>query len=147
MTACKNSAACRLVLLIDDDDLIVGSLRSYLVTQGCEVDVGLEPCAAAALMRAKSYDVVVVDPYFTGAIHEDPGMLESIGTLQPGASTIVLTAYVSPALERLVAGRGATTLLTKPQGVVYLSELVSASRGAAPLSSDLQSTAIKGQRE
>jgi hypothetical protein len=49
----------RLVLLIGDDDLIVGSLRHYLVTQGRDVDVVLEPPAHDAMMRAKDYDEVV----------------------------------------------------------------------------------------
>jgi len=130
----KISADRRLVLLIDDDDLIVGSLRQYLVTQGCDVDVAVEPCAAEGLMRARRYDAVVVDPYFTGAIHGDYRMLQSIGTLQPCASVIVLTGYASPEVERVAADCRATALLTKPQSVVYLSELVSASRANARLS-------------
>jgi DNA-binding NtrC family response regulator len=129
----KSSPDRRLVLLIDDDDLIVGSLRHYLVTQGCDVDVAVEPPAAEAMMRAKKYDVVVVDPYFTGAIHNGHGLLDSIGALQPAASTIVLTAYASPELARAVAASRATALLTKPQSVVYLSELVSAPQAAVPL--------------
>ncbi len=147
MTA-ENGSARRLILLIDDDDLIVGSLRHYLMTQGCDVDVAVALPAADALMRAKHYDVVVVDPYFTGAIHEETGMLESIGALQPRASTIVLTAYASPALERLAVACRATALLTKPQSVVYLGELVSAPRDA-PLALPLFPTSgsIKGRVE
>jgi DNA-binding NtrC family response regulator len=128
------SADRRLVLLIDDDDLIVGSLRQYLVTHGCDVDVAVESCGAEGLMRTHSYDTVIVDPYFTGAIHGDYRMLQSIETLQPRASVIVLTGYASPEIERVVAGCRATALLTKPQSVVYLSELVGASRAIAPLS-------------
>jgi DNA-binding NtrC family response regulator len=115
----------RLVLLIDDDDLVVGSLRHYLVGQGCDVDVASEPPAADALMRVKRYDVVLIDPYLTGAIHEDFGVLGSIAELQPHASTIVFTAYASPELERVIATWPASLLLSKPQSVVYLSELVS----------------------
>ena len=56
------------VLLIDDDELIAGSLRRYLLTQGCDVDVALEPASATKLMASSRYAVVVVDPYLTGEV-------------------------------------------------------------------------------
>jgi DNA-binding response OmpR family regulator len=34
------------ILLIDDDELIAGSLRQVLASSGCDVDVALEPCTA-----------------------------------------------------------------------------------------------------
>jgi hypothetical protein len=76
--------------------------------------------------------VILIDPYLTGAIHDEHEMLGSIGTLQPNASTIVLTAYVSPELERLASRFRTSRLLSKPQSVVYLSELVGAG-AVAPL--------------
>jgi DNA-binding NtrC family response regulator len=115
---------CRRVLLIDDDELIVGSLRHYLVTLGCAVDTASDASSATALMRGQRYDVILIDPYLTGAIHDEHEMLGSIGTLQPDASTIVLTAYVSPELERLASRFRTSRLLSKPQSVVYLSELM-----------------------
>jgi DNA-binding NarL/FixJ family response regulator len=75
------------ILMIDDDDLIAGSLRQVLQADGCDVDVALDPRAAVASMHAKGYDVVIVDPYLTGAIHDDAGLLGSIETLQPRAFT------------------------------------------------------------
>ncbi len=122
------------VLLIDDDEVIAGSLRHYLVRQGCDVDLAVEPAAAETLMTSRQYDVVLVDPYLTGAIHGDNGeLLGSIGTLQPGASTIVLTAYVSPELARAAEGCHSARLLAKPQSVIFLSELVaSAPRSGRP---------------
>ncbi|HKR66485.1 MAG TPA: response regulator [Thermoanaerobaculia bacterium] len=122
----KATARLRRVLLIDDDEIIVGSLRHSLVAQGCGVDVVVEADAADALMRVNRYDVVVLDPYRTGAIHDQHALLGSIATLQPHAATIVLTAYPSPELASAVAATPASSLLAKPQSVVYLSELVGA---------------------
>ena len=112
------------ILLIDDDDLIAGSLRQVLQTDGYDVDVALDPCAAVGLLRAKSYDVIIVDPYLTGAIHDDAELLASIETLQPRAFTIVLSAYASPALARAAEKLKSAVVLAKPQSIVSLSELV-----------------------
>lgn len=113
------------VLLIDDDDVIAGSLRRYLTMQGCDVSVAVDPDSAGAAMRAQAFDSIVVDPYLTGAVHggSEP-LLNSIRALQPGAMTIVLTAYPSPDLARAAAEYN-SAVLTKPQSVVYLGELVS----------------------
>ena len=128
-TPCKRQK----ILLIDDDELIAGSLRRYLSTQGCDVDVALEPSVAEGLMGERCYDVVLVDPYLTGGVlHDEDALLTTIRALQPGASLIILTGYASPALA-LIAGRErATALLTKPQSVLFLSQFVAgASQSAA----------------
>jgi DNA-binding NtrC family response regulator len=120
----QSTSVCRHVLLIDDDELIVGSLRHYLVTLGCDVDVAADATTADALMREKNYDVVLLDPYLTGALHDERALLDSVGALQPRASTIVLTAYVSPALNVAVGKLQSAAVLSKPQSIVTLSELV-----------------------
>ena len=123
MTAIESTVQAR-VLLIDDDDLIAGSLRQYLARQGCDVDVAVEHSAATMLMRSNRYGVVVVDPYLTGAVHmENSDMLDDIVLLQPSASVIVVTGYGSPELTRL-ASDARLSLLPKPQSVVVLSELI-----------------------
>jgi DNA-binding NtrC family response regulator len=117
------------ILLIDDDELISGSLRQYLVQQGCTVDVALETSAAEELMAANAYATVVVDPYLTGGIHRDNGaLLDRVYALQRQAAVIVLTAYGSAALESAVARGDVSALLRKPQSVVALERLI---RGAA----------------
>ena len=123
MTAIEPTAQAR-VLLIDDDELIAGSLRQYLARQGCDVDVAVEHSTATSLMRSNRYGVVVVDPFLTGAVHMDDGeMLGDIAMLQPRASVIVVTGYGSPELTRL-ASDAKLALLPKPQSVVALSELI-----------------------
>jgi len=112
------------VLLIDDDDQIAGSLRHYLAVQGCDVDVAVEHLSATDLMRSRAYGVVVVDPYLTGGVHmEDGKLLHAITLLQPKASIIVVTGYGSPELVQF-ASASKVALLSKPQSVVALSELI-----------------------
>lgn len=123
MTATAETTRAR-VLLIDDDEQIVGSLRHYLSLQGCDVDVAVEHSAATSLMTAQRYGVVVVDPYLTGGVHmQNHQMLDAITQLQPRASVIVITGYGSPELAR-IAAQARLALLTKPQSVVALSDLI-----------------------
>jgi DNA-binding NtrC family response regulator len=125
------------ILLIDDDELISGSLRQYLLLQGCAVDVAVTPGAAEGLMGAGQYGTVIVDPYLTGGIHHDnAGLLDRVCAMQPRASVIVLTAYGSAALESAAARCGVTALLRKPQSVVTLERLI---RGASPAAAESSS--------
>ena len=115
--------ASKAILLIDDDELIAGSLRQVLASSGCDVDVALEPCSARALMASRAYDVVLIDPYLTGGVHQQSGeLLEAIGTLQPGASVVVLTGYGSPDIVRAEADGRVSKVLSKPQSIPFLSE-------------------------
>jgi DNA-binding NtrC family response regulator len=123
MTAIVPSTQGR-VLLIDDDELIAGSLRQYLCRQGVDVDVAVEHDAATKMMRAQRYGVVVVDPYLTGGVHlEEQELIDSISSLQPAAEVIVVTGYGSPELAQR-ATDSKLSLLAKPQSVVALSELI-----------------------
>jgi DNA-binding NtrC family response regulator len=118
------------ILLIDDDELISGSLHQYLVLHGFAVDVALTLATSEELLAANRYATVVVDPYLTGGVHDDHAeLLERVCALQPHASIIVLTAYRSAALDSAAAQCRVTALLRKPQSVVSLERLI---RGAVP---------------
>jgi DNA-binding NtrC family response regulator len=125
------------ILLIDDDELIAGSLRHYLATQGCAADVALDASSGETLMRANAYSVVVVDPYLTGRIQsEEHAVIDTIRALQPDAAVIILTAYASHALLRLADDGHVSEVVSKPQPVISLGQRIvtaSRSRGLSPL--------------
>jgi DNA-binding NtrC family response regulator len=113
------------VLLIDDDESVAGSLFQYLLTQGCDVDVAVDLASSADLMAARQYDVIVVDPYLTGGVLDGDGtLLAMIRNRQPSAALIVLTGYGSASLTISAERERAMAVLTKPQSVVHLSQLV-----------------------
>ena len=124
--------------MIDDDQLVAGCLYQYLLANRWTVDVATDALAAAEMMGTRRYGVVVVDPYMTGAPHEDRGtLINTVRGLQPTTTLIVLTAYGSPELERTSAACGAAFLLAKPQPVLTLSALITAaSQQRLPISSD-----------
>lgn len=115
----------RTILLIDDDDLVAGSLRDYLISKGWVVDVAVDPDAAAAYLRGPQYRIILIDPYMTGRVHTaGKSLIEDIRASQPQSSIIVLTGYGSADLARSVSADRSTLLLSKPQSVTDLSELI-----------------------
>ena len=133
----------RTILLIDDDELIAGSLRQVLASSGCDVDVALEPCTARALMASRAYDVVLIDPYLTGGVHQSSELLEAVSALQPEASVVVLTGYGSPDIVRAEADGRVSKILTKPQPIPFLSEYLF----SAPAPISVTEPSIKGRPE
>ncbi|HEV8434003.1 MAG TPA: response regulator [Thermoanaerobaculia bacterium] len=124
------------ILLIDDDEVICGSLRHYLTTRGLTADVALDAESAALRLAANDYAVIIVDPYLTGGSRRDQReLLEIICHLQPAAEIIVLTGYNSPELERIAAECNVAALLTKPQSVVFLNQLICSRYSAREASS------------
>ena len=113
------------VLLIDDDESVAGSLFQYLLAQGCEVDVAVDQASASALMDVRQYDVIVVDPYFTGGVLQDHGaLLAMIRGQQPLAALIVFTGYESSSVTVVAERVGASAILTKPQPLPFLSQTI-----------------------
>lgn len=113
------------ILLVDDDELVAGSLRRYLDVRGRTCDVAGERELAVALMEARRYAVVVVDPYLTGSLAGEPAaLLATVRTLQPEAAIVVLTAYASPELKLLGGAYGVSAMVAKPQPVTTLTLLL-----------------------
>jgi DNA-binding NtrC family response regulator len=112
------------ILLIDDDEMVVGPLRSYLVAQGCEVDLACDRAGAELLMALYTYDTVMVDPYLTGAASSDRlALVDAARTMQSAASLIVMTAYATPAISESHSSGGIKTLMIKPQPVTELGRV------------------------
>jgi DNA-binding NarL/FixJ family response regulator len=130
----------RRVLLIDDDELVIGSLRSFLVAQGSHVETATDPRTIEG-----EFDVVIVDPYLTGARHDGtPSLIATARARQPQAAMLVLTAYPSSEITQIAADHHALAVLAKPQSIIDIADLVNASCAGAVRSSS-PSTAISSK--
>lgn len=113
------------VLLIDDDDFIAISLRHYLTARGCVVDTAATRKEADNLLRERAYDLILTDPYITGEAGSDASeFLQSLRRRQPHSRIVVASAYTSPQLFAAGEASDLVAVLTKPQSLVFLSQLV-----------------------
>ena len=76
-------------------------------------------------MTGREYGAIVVDPYLTGGIHHaETSIVDTIRSLQPRSTIIVLTGYGSATLLHAAAADDATIVVSKPQSVTGLSDLI-----------------------
>jgi DNA-binding NtrC family response regulator len=121
------------VLVVDDDEMVSVALFEYLIERGIGVDRAVDPVTAVKALRARPYDVVVVDAYMTGQLRGRA--LDLVGTLQsmqPRARVVVHTAYGSAALLDPIRAAGTITVVSKPQTVAAMAEVVTSLLAAGP---------------
>ena len=113
------------ILLIDDDEFISVTLQRYLTVEGCEVATATDRETAELRLVDGTYDLVLVDPYMTGEAHREVGaMISSIRMLQPEAAIVIVSAYTSPRLIAAANANRSSAVLTKPQSVLFVSQLI-----------------------
>jgi CheY-like chemotaxis protein len=121
------------VLVVDDEDTTREAIAEYFEAQGFEVDSASEAEEAEALLTHVRYDAILSDLRLT-RIHGAEG-LEIIGYVKercPWTRIILLTAHATPELESEALRRGVDHVLTKPQPLSRLVEVVSAAREVPP---------------
>jgi DNA-binding response OmpR family regulator len=112
----------RCVLLIDDDEQIAGSLRKYLIRHGCDTESARERKSAAEILAAKSFDLILLDPYLTGEAGDPGSLLALVRERQALATIVLLTAYLSSELGNKALEAGVRAIITKPKPVRELGE-------------------------
>lgn len=113
------------MLVIDDDELISGTLFRHLVSRGVNADLAVDSAAAESLLAAHDYCVVLMDAYLSGHLHaRATALVDRVRELRPGPHIVVLTAYVSDELSEAAARNERVTILEKPKSVAYLSGVI-----------------------
>ena len=110
----------RLVLVVDDDDMIRRLLRTVLEADEFEVVEAPDGDAALAALEDLKPTVIVLDVMM-------PGLdgVEVCRRIDHGSAKVVmLTARDDPELERAAISAGADAFLTKPFSSVELLDLV-----------------------
>lgn len=117
------------VLIVDDEEATRQAIAEYFEAQGYVVDSACEAEEAEALLTHVRYDAILSDLRLT-RIHGAEG-LEIVGYVKehcPWTRIILLTAHATPELETEALRRGVDHVLTKPQPLYRLVEVVAAAR-------------------
>ena len=113
------------VLHVDDEPVITYAVRNYLVRQGYDVDSASELEEAQAMLTSDRYDLVLLDLRLTGTSGtEGFDLIEAVRDHNPSTPIILLTAYLSPQVERHAIALGANLVLQKPASLPDLSDSI-----------------------
>ncbi len=110
----------RLVLVVDDDEMIRRLLRIVLEADEFEVVEAPDGDAALAVLEDLMPTVIVLDVMMPGL----DGVEVCRRIDHRSAKVVMLTARDDPELERAALGAGADAFLTKPFSAVELLDLV-----------------------
>ena len=124
MQTMPQNAARERILIVDDEDLIVLSMRKYFEGLGFAVDSAYELEEAQALLANYHYDLVIADLRLTG-IGGVEGLQIVSDVHQRCANTriILLSAFGTPEIERESYNRGADAFLHKPKAMMEIAQI------------------------
>jgi DNA-binding response OmpR family regulator len=114
----RHSGATPAVLIVDDEEILAGAVRAYLVRRGYTVDVAGSGEHALARMRQSHLDLVILD-------YRLPDMdgletLRRLKQLAPSPEVIMLSAHDGPEIAQGAIRLGAFEYLVKPIDLVRL---------------------------
>jgi len=99
-------------LLVDDDEIFSSVMARSLGRRGHTAEVAADGNQAQALLRANSFDIVVVDL----KLENESGLnlIPALKAIRPSARILMLTGYASIATAVEAVKRGADNYLPKP---------------------------------
>ena len=115
------------ILVVDDDVDTCRNLADILSDLGYRVDVAHDGPAALEAIRARPYDVALID-------FKMPGMnglevYREIRRLRPGTVALIVSAYTDPATRNEALGAGVWEVVPKPVDFPKLLQLVDEALG------------------
>ena len=119
------------MLSVDDEEDFTHILKQYFEPRGYDIDTAPDGEKALRMMRAESYDVVLLDLKMVGLNGDE--VMKEVKKIDPGTKVIFITAYsdFGKTKERLMA-EGAYAFIEKPiTSLKSLEELVNKASGGA----------------
>lgn len=101
------------ILVVDDDPVIRRLLEQRLKNEKFAVEVAEDGCAAARILRQRSFDVVLTDLMMPGGI-DGIEVLEIAKELNSRTDVLLVTAHSSVHSAVAAMKKGATDYLEKP---------------------------------
>lgn len=127
------------ILIVDDDDLIRISLEDRLRMEGFETFSAPDIASARELLATRFFDLVATDIRLPDG--DGRALFEEICRVNPGASVILMTAYISIEDAVALTKAGAVDYLTKP---FDLDIFVAKARRAVERLQDLRAAPLVG---
>jgi two-component system, NtrC family, response regulator HydG len=115
------------VLVVDDDPDICHNLSDILTDLGYEVDTATDGPSAIEKVRARPYDVALLDLKMPGM--DGLELYREIKRLRASTVAMIVTAYATAATAEQALGAGAWHVLSKPVDFDRLLPLVEAAMG------------------
>ncbi|MGN6185423.1 MAG: response regulator [Thermoanaerobaculia bacterium] len=110
------------ILIVDDEELIVMTMRKYFEGLGYAVDAAHELEEAQALLANYSYDLVIADLRLTGIGGvEGLQIVADVHQRCPNTRVMLLSAFGTPEIERESFNRGADVFLQKPKAMMEIA--------------------------
>lgn len=100
------------LLIVDDEEAILNSLRKFLATQGYEILTALSGEEALRLLRRHKVTCMLLDVHLPGISGVD--LVPQVMEMEPQLALLMLTAVNDATSAALCMQRGATDYLTKP---------------------------------
>jgi DNA-binding NtrC family response regulator len=119
------------VLVIDDDEQIVASLREHLVSFGYEVDFAYEVEEAQTLLHYLHYDVVIIDLRLTRWGFAGLEVIRQVRQAGQATHVVVLTGHGWPELEAEASANGVCVFLQKPVRASHMLNTINLLVGAS----------------
>jgi DNA-binding response OmpR family regulator len=110
------------ILVVDDEPDICANLRDILGDMGYLVDTAANGEEALALMRAKRFDVALLDFKMPGM--DGVTLYRKVKENQSGTVAIIVTAYASSAVSSDALDAGAWKVVSKPVDFASLLRLI-----------------------
>ena len=115
----------RRILIVDDEQAVLLTLRDYFVELKLEVDCASGLDEARSKLSRNRYDAVLTDIQLSRMGDTDGLSLADFVTERcPGTPLVVLTAYGSHRVEREARRRGASFFLHKPVRLEDIGQIV-----------------------
>jgi DNA-binding response OmpR family regulator len=118
----RRSVIARRILVVDDDQLMTDMLGQALPDIGYEVSTCACGEEALKLLRAGSYDLIILDLAMPGTSGVD--LITEIRSERSSTPVMVLSGYVGSLEERRLTELGVAAVLRKPAKLKLLVETI-----------------------